>query len=267
MENREQEHRLRRAAWAIAYWGRLYVLFVVWFLVTMKFQAPPFWWLPFLTEAAARQVRKGEGLKGALAVEIIFLVFAVGGLWLVADGRLYTGGRQTQARLLAFAAAQVVLIAVALTFTWVAWQHAPRPRRPDRTPLQAQRHRQYSWIVLLSGGLYSVVLTAVTIGHWQEGGSTSDAFKGFVGIALLAWVSWLLGRAVARGTAVVVVTAVLLPLQILAVTGSGVSLAVFPAGTRIWGLMLVLCVTSMVSLFISMRGILAGERKGQGDAG
>jgi len=267
MEDREQEHRLRRAAWGIAYWGRLYVLFMIWFFVTMNFQIPPGWWLPFLTEMAARRVRKGEGLKGALAVLLIFQFYAIGGLWLVADGELGTGGPQTRARLLSFAAAQVVLIGVALVFTWRAWVHAPRSPRPERTPAQIARHRQYAGIVLLVGGLAAAALTVVSIDHWQETGRTSHALKGLVGAVLLAWLLWLLSRAVARGSAVIVVTAILLPALIMAPTGAVVTLIVLPFGSRPWLLALAYGLCASVALVIAMRGILAGERKGQGDAG
>jgi len=266
MNDPQQERRCRLAAWWIGFWIWIFVLLLAYHIVTVDFRIPPGWWLPFLMWAARKQVVKGEGLGSALAFSLFILLLAVGALWGLVDGVVPAAGR-SQRWLLSFAASQILLAGITARFLWQAYRHAPRPERPERTEAQRARHAQLAGLVLLAGGIGAVALVVTGISIWQELGGASDPLKCYAAAALVGWLAWMLSRMVRGGIGVPAVTALLLPLLIGGVIAGVVMLVIFPVPSQRWFLALAYLVAASVALVISMRAILGGERKGQGDAG
>jgi hypothetical protein len=267
MESREQEHRCRTAAWALAYWGRIYLLLFAYHLVRGMGDWPPSGWaFPLLTEIFSRRVRQGRDLGLCFTISLVATGLAVLTFWAVVDGA-FGGGLETRGWLLSFVGSQIVLGSVASYFTFKAWIHVPRPAPPERTPAQVVRHRQLAGLVVFVGALAALALVASGVVVFQETGRPSHALKLIVLGGVLALVTGVLARLVKGGKGVATVTALLLPVLIVGLTGTAVMLVLFPVGSQRWVVAFVFLLVSAAATVITMRAILGGERIGQGEAG
>jgi hypothetical protein len=269
MEDREQEYRCRRAAWAIAWGEVLFAGLFAWDFVIHGFQFAPGWWVALILEVVRRPVRRGERL-GAMTFLLGYLTFSFAGyLWMLYDGRLPRLPLDASSRewLAGVGGAQFLICSVAASFTWIAWRHQVRASLPERTPAQIARHRQLARLVLITGLVATVGLVAAGIAVWQDTGSRSDALKCIAFAAFVLLGTQVLVKRTEQGRGVAVTTGLLIPGLVVAPVVGIVGLFLLPFGSQSWVLAATWLLVSLLALVISIRALLGGEKTGQGDAG
>jgi hypothetical protein len=266
MEDREQDHRCRRAAWAITWGAAISTCLIAWDLVLHDFDMlEGYLAVPLLLLATRRSVRLGRHLGGMTFLLGYVTLALVGQLGSVRSGTVSLQGR-LPGWLAGFAAAQFLLSAVAASFTWMAWRHQVRASRPERSEAEMAFHRGLARQVLIAGLVAVVGLVAAGITVWQETGSQRDALLSILIAAFTLIGTQVLVKRTEQGEGVARTTGLLLPAIILAPAGAIAGLIVLPFGSQSWILAATWLVVSSMAIVISIRALTGGGSRGRRDA-